>query len=1362
MPITVTITPAQAVQAGACWRVLFAEDEPGEWLASGTVVSAHDPRRYRVEFSSIPGWRTPAPIWVRNVTDFTNRNQGSYQQLTAYELGQISPQSALHGQTLEFMLPRGEALTVNCEPTPVGEVSYDAATGAFRYLPADDDKLPFSVTLQRTLDKATQTFLITPMPILAPEVLVFGCAPVPEAIAVPNSIKVVPEPARHAVVMSAEAASLPPPAEPVFQSSSLTLASFLDEQPMLQPLKLAATPPAMAPMQEDLPDIQIEANAEEVFNYETRETKNIRIIGNEISLQKGSEAYDLLHQNPAIKRLEIYAECLTICGPLHLPQTNVTIFARELHFEDTPEADACIKTTPLAFTTAAKPATRLPQKDASGKVILEPTGQEKCVITPADNGRAGAKAGDLKLYIEACFDDAAKTRFILSGGQGQDPGEGMQGRNGPLMNNQQNYNGADPGTIWRIVYGEYVYKRSFWYKTQHHYFGTKAWPTDGEPGIPGGIPGNGGNGGNFSAAIDLAAIADVRGGRSGAQHGYYAGGAPGQPQYSVMVHVVNTTDAFTSKKGWSYIKHEDQTSHITKNGQGVNSPVGADGSAGQKQKIAHALSWMHSLLLHDVLRRANSDHLSGKIENARVKLSEYVELLDIYQTLDAWNVLDTAEQLEIQRLHNEMSALLARMDMHMDYFGNPAGWVPMLSFEVNLTLFENEIDRSMDILYMTYWLRNKAANDQQRVTALQTLTEKLKTQIESLKADYAKTTESIPGLETEAARIANETNLLQQKLQQLEDELRHKAEEQLEQPWWKTGLKIAGKLCSIIPVWQPALGAVGGVMNLAADFDKDDPWKTITGTADVAASFSEARFSQKKADFGGAAKKVDTKSKEFQALESAKHLAQATSTLSKGMQGVAGVIAERQAPKSEVDALLLKLEAESAEFKKLSGEISSMLERKMEFAQKLTDALHAMVEIPNTITAHLLAIDSANSAIEKGRNVLQDGRLAMHLDAMEQRAKERLLKYHYYVAKSYEYRLLQRYPGSLDLDKIVMEMKKLAELNMDSERPHELSAQQFNSLKGIYRDAIAQIIDDILNEFRNKPTERHTPVLFSLAPEEIDLLNKGETVTLNPMALGLFKLQEENIRITDIDIEAPTVHLRGTGKRGLAELDLRFEHRGISQLRVAGRTIRFLHTVRENFSPITWATRYHVIDKRLDAIKPSAASNSLLRALLKSDSVNDMMLYSRPAAWADISIHREINAEPGVEITIEDLRIKIGYDFSYASFGGNTLRVATAPLYANLQPYVVIDREDINGRSDGRGEFYRAYEGLPELTLEAQAVYGRWKFSQWTDRAGQSFGKTPRVKIKLDVDQELFATYVLETATSKTARRHSETADETS
>jgi hypothetical protein len=372
---------------------------------------------------------------------------------------------------------------------------------------------------------------------------------------------------------------------------------------------------------------------------------------------------------------------------------------------------------------------------------------------------------------------------------------------------------------------------------------------------------------------------------------------------------------------------------------------------------------------------------------------------------------------------------------------------------------------------------------------------------------------------------------------------------------------------------------------------------------------------------------------------------------------------------------------------------------------------------------------------------------------MEQRAKERLLKYHYFVAKSYEYRLLQRYSGCLDLDKIVTEMEKMAEMNLDSAKPHELTPQQFNSLKGIYRDAIAQIIDDILNAFRNKPTERHTPVLFSLAPEEIDRLNAGDTVILNPMTLGLFKLHEENVRITDIEIEAPTVRVQGVGKRGLAELDLRFEHRGVSHLRVAGRTIRFLHAARENVSPITWASRYHVLDKRLDVIKPSAASNSLLRALLKSDSVSDMMLYSRPAAWGDIAIRREVNAEPGVSITLEDLRINLGYDFSYSSFGGNTLHVSTAPTYANLLPYVVIDRKDINGRSDGRGDFYRAYEGLPELTIEAQAKYGRWKFSQWADRAGKSLGNNPRLTIMLDDNREVFAVYLLETTPALTTAK---------
>ena len=69
-----------------------------------------------------------------------------------------------------------------------------------------------------------------------------------------------------------------------------------------------------------LPVIETMENGEEWFNNERRITRNIRMVGQDLLLEKGSEAYDRIHANPAIQRLEVYAETVTIRSPLHLPQ----------------------------------------------------------------------------------------------------------------------------------------------------------------------------------------------------------------------------------------------------------------------------------------------------------------------------------------------------------------------------------------------------------------------------------------------------------------------------------------------------------------------------------------------------------------------------------------------------------------------------------------------------------------------------------------------------------------------------------------------------------------------------------------------------------------------------------------------------------------------------------------------------------------------------------------------------------------------------------------------------------------------------------------------------------------------------------
>ena len=1367
MPISITISPEAAVQNGARWRVRLDSGETGPWRGSGESADLPEPRRYRVEFSPAAGWREPAEVLVRNVVGCTSCKAVAYKPLSIYELGLIPSQTAWHDQSLEFLMPSAEAhaVEVSSNPVPEGVLSLDRDSGLFRYTPAPADKFPFQVTFTRRDVERSQTFEITPMPVLPPEVAVFGGRAAAAGASPRLLLAAAPQLTLGASVFDfgLEAAVLP---EPFSLTEQIITPTFLGSPPEI--LGGAEKPPVFlltalpgelsavdvgrnmmgssaAAAGGGLPVIETMENGEEWFNNERRITRNIRMVGQDLLLEKGSEAYDRIHANPAIQRLEVYAETVTIRSPLHLPQTDVTIHARELRFEDQDEAVACLCTTPLDYLVGAKPAARQPVTDGKGQVVKDAAGIEKCTIIPAEGGRNGAKAGDVALHIESCTaSDPSRKRFILTGGRGQNPGTGLPGRDGAKLQGTESYGQASmKGTPWKIVYGEHTHKRSFFYKTHTATWGKKAWPTDGEPGIPAGSPGQGGDGGSLIATLDLAFLVESAGGQAGERGPDYAGGKAGEPQYSTMIRSWNTDDGWDHKWGWDYLNHEGKTTYITNLGPGVISPAGGAGSPRQPAMAGHPLSWLHPLLLHAILEREKNNYLAGDFEGVRERIGDYAELLDIYQGLDAWHELDDTDQLELGRIRNEMAGLLSRLDCRLDYFGNPAGWVPMLSFEVNLTVFDNEIDRAIDLLYMTYWLGRKAKDDTQRIETLGQLQEKLKHEIEDLKGRYAKATETIPELEAEAGRIANQINLLQEQLRNLEEELRRKAEEQLEEPWWKTGLKIAGTLCSVVPVWQPALGAAGGLMKLGADFDKDDPWKSITGVADVAKTFSEARVGDKKEEFELVARKVDTKSKEFKALKSAKHLQDATTALTKGLEGVAKVVADRQVPKNEVDALLLKLESESEDFKKISGEISALLDRKMVFAQQLAEALQLVAEIPTAMTADLLAIDAAAGAVAKGRNVLRDGRLAMHLDAMERKAKERLLKYHYYLARSYEYRLLRRYPGQLDLEGIFNEMERLAELNVQGDKPYELTREQFESLKGVYRGTLASIAEEILDTYVEDPPELSAPRRFSLSGDEIARLNAGKTVTINPMELGLFRLVEENVRIADLTVERLEVTVEGSGERRLAELDLRFEHPGIFQLRQGGRTIRFHHPVRGTAAAIAWGARRDAYDKRIDPIRPSPAADSLLRSLLKSDTAGNMMLYAQPSAWGDIVVRREVNTEPGTRLRIEEVRLNLTYNFSRESPGVRTVHVKAAPEAADLRPYFVLDRADLNGRGDGRGDFYRAYKGLPKLQLVAQEHYGRWKFERWTDAAGDTLGNTPRLTVDVDDDRELRAVYVL-------------------
>ena len=77
-----------------------------------------------------------------------------------------------------------------------------------------------------------------------------------------------------------------------------------------------------------------------------------------------------------------------------------------------------------------------------------------------------------------------------------------------------------------------------------------------------------------------------------------------------------------------------------------------------------------------------------------------------------------------------------RVDSPYDYYGNPAGWVPMLSFQTNLALFDAETEDALRTLFLAHWIE-KTQNRQRKATeTVKAAIEQLHKEAQQAEKDY--------------------------------------------------------------------------------------------------------------------------------------------------------------------------------------------------------------------------------------------------------------------------------------------------------------------------------------------------------------------------------------------------------------------------------------------------------------------------------------------------------------------------------------------------------------------------------------------------------------------------------------------------
>ena len=1235
-----------------------------------------------------------------------------------FPLGSIPPLSVWEGETLNFKvtskLGAGVTYTVRATPAPSGRISIDEKSGVFTYAPSSSDREEIAVAIRASsgAKEETQTVAITPHPRL------------------PSEFRII----RHE-------------ANPPKRSDYLTFVEQAD------------------------PDKRVFNNTLDYDDQKKPEiqTSHVTISGIDLVLERNSKTnllFERLHPSAGprtnLRRLTICAETVTIRSELHLPGTQVEIYARLLRFENASDSDkGAIKTTPFSVETKA------------GK---------------RDEGLKGQNAGDVHLYVEKIETSGPGPRIITRGGNGQPAREGKAGEKGHSvtkwdgkitkvgveLNWNSDINEKAPGftPLFAKIFAHTPLSTKW---DEDGTVGQNDWPSDGKPPqlLPG-YPGQAGNGGTvFTSFPDqLKSVVDLRAGEPGKKAANVEGSPAGSPEKSCHVQIEYKVWAipptYPARDGESAWVRRDNLLILEKRevnkgpgaiapGPNPNTVAGKGGlvSPLPKEQGGHGY-WLHPATIRALLAYGNDGFMSGYTDDARKLLVSYRDAIEAAG-------LHKGNNIEWSGLHGELASLIERIDGPYDYFGNPAGWVPLLSLESNLELYEAEISSAIRTMFLAYWMENIQKSKESAANALKEALKHLQEEAEKARDDYNAALTKLSDIDGRINSLNPDIAAFYTALKTLEQELEKTARNdlQLEHTLRSTG-KLLGGVMQLIPVGQPMLGAFGKGLTALSDIDLDKPFDTVPEVLGAFSEVAKQKLKPKAEDlfnkFKDYLKEEDAKSKtetekeqkekksdpdkeEFEKSVKKKELAdkvkkymdeqkEAKSQALAAFKGYA-------VPEDEVKERLARVKAECPQYQSLIKQLEPLNARKTALMQETLAALKTIDEATATILNSQLARIELQVELDKKLDELSPG-VFQYAQGMGQRARHRLLKYQYYLLKSYQFLMVEDLP-SLDFRALKMfdaftnyipGKTKLKPGDQDYLPPSEhgdLSEKHYERLSAIFEEQLRSVANTIIDFYQSNPAKLDGKFGVAITPAQLETLNARGRLDIDLMQMGYHDFDREDIRI--INIELADLKLANKPPGSLLNLSLTYRHEGVSRLRRGGKLYLFRtgryrvaadgKEIQDNLrnAKFYWGTDviYRTEKDSYEPThrKPDEVEKWLVKHLLGTKETRDTspLTSYRPSAWARLTI--TLSAMPDRAAgKLQRLELNVHYASHNLSESLGTVFVRTSD---EIEPLIRCDKKDVNGLADGQGSFLRTFDvtQTPRVTLHAPSRYGGRSFEGW-------------------------------------------------
>ena len=561
---------------------------------------------------------------------------------------------------------------------------------------------------------------------------------------------------------------------------------------------------------------------------------NLEIQGKDIILKQGSKYFKKITENlptsisfnteMKLKNITIACDILEIHDELKVPECSISIFARKLIFK----SKGCINTSALPWSyERAKDATR-----------------NSSETDTARNGADARHAGNVNLFVrDLIVEDKSKVIIKANGGNGQDAGKGLDGKDGKNVTARDSDNFTFTYKDWKgtkfvtthqqSYYPPYTYLKYEWFANMHafadwEYDGVSDVPTDGENAKKPGKPGEPGNAGNITSNQSRSLYSyDCNLGKSGSAASNVRGGRAGTPKKSAQYEL------HIQYRKWSEGKSDDTTlkklkETETKDGESHNAPTAEKkyGKKGQYHFRESRNAWVHPSQLQIILKYARNEYLANSSHDSTIKLKEilsaYSKALDLpVPPLDIWD--DYTYQIW-SKSKQKIASIIAKINGNKDYFDNPIGYVPALSLASAIKLYSNNIDDSLRALILATYFQKLSKDSSEFNTIVTETSSYLKSEAKSIKEEIEKISGKngkggkIKSLEQELQQIEDDLQKQSNKLGEIETRLRNDASKsENETARMKFGLKMGSALLQLIPYGQPALGVVGNISSKIAD-----------------------------------------------------------------------------------------------------------------------------------------------------------------------------------------------------------------------------------------------------------------------------------------------------------------------------------------------------------------------------------------------------------------------------------------------------------------------------------------------------------------------------------------------------------------